>query len=194
MPIPEKTVEYVIERTEELFKHLRSIPFIDVTEIIEEICGCRVSIYCYNSLPIPCLGTCDEQIILLKDKKKMVPEVSLDTRHHFIFFRKNTDEEIEAFEVAHELGHCYLHWPLEKREKRLISLKVPELQNDMYMVRFNKKEECEADAFGCILVAHLYPNFGIMNINNPIDKRIVHEKIRSFGKRKILQCVRYKEK
>lgn len=70
---------------------------------------------------------------------------------HFIYFDP-TDRINGRWAAAHELGHCFLHWP--KCSSEPIQPIVPEMSPDMdYEIgQFNAREEAEADWFASILM------------------------------------------
>lgn len=70
---------------------------------------------------------------------------------HFIFYKpENKDIETELARVAHELGHCLLHWPLDDPKKKIAREGV------IYLVEFTNREEEEADAFMCLCLNGLF--------------------------------------
>jgi hypothetical protein len=80
--------------------------------------------------------------------KVNVPKV----RRHFIFYMPcPEDVEVERFRIAHELGHCALHWPLDPSRRELEHNKdIPDTGRRAYAVRFSQREEAEADVFACL--------------------------------------------
>ena len=104
---------------------------------------------------------------------------------HFIFYRRDKDPDVERFRVAHELGHCALHWPLDDRISRRIFGNIPEI-GQCYIVNFDEKEEQEADAFACLLRVHRPKPVRSVTLEvNTNVQNIVEE----YAKRGILQSV-----
>lgn len=137
--------------------HLSSI-----AKSIEHSKGCQIFIEPFEEkgLAEHCTGllaTCEPCIIRDVGKAPLKEFKILTIRHHFIFYRPCPENiEVERFRVAHELGHCALHWPLGPRAERLHKGSYRDM-NDLYMVEFLRHEEEEADAFACLLTAHRPP-------------------------------------
>lgn len=72
---------------------------------------------------------------------------------HSIFYRRDEDQEVERFCIAHEFGHCALHWPLGDRRSRRKFCSIHNIGR-FYLVDFDTKEEEEADVFACLLGVH----------------------------------------
>jgi len=149
--IPKNIISQVKKKTIELFKILRDFEFLGTTAAIEKIKGCHVEIIKKSTYATTCLMTCDEYVLLTKEKEMSIDSAML-TRRHFIFCKELKNREYEAFTMAHELGHIFLHWPL-KENAELYYQEILNNKYDTYLVKFNLMEEREADVFGCILTS-----------------------------------------
>ena len=188
--IPKKIINQVKKKTLELFSTLQNFEFLGMTAAIEKMRGCSIEIKKKPTYATTCLMTCDEYVLLTKQKEMSIESAML-TRRHFIFCRERKLREYEAFTIAHELGHIYLHWPL-KENAELYYQEILNNKYDTYLVKFNLTEEREADVFGCILTSHLFPSGE--NVPQHIDDIKLYSMIREYGKRRFLQSVRFKTK
>lgn len=110
-----------------------------------------------------------------------------DYLHHFIFYRPDMNPKIEQYRIAHELGHCVLHWPLEEREDRKVSDRLTGIGN-FYFIQYKKIEEEQADAFACIVCAH--QQIPKKPVSFQADKN-VEKLLQYYAKKNILQSLRY---
>jgi len=101
------------------------------------------------------LMTCETCILVDRGHYPMHQYEVIPWRDHFIFYRRaGRDREAERWCIAHELGHCILHFPVAGRKHEVVRWTVTSKQRDGYMSEYDKKDEREADAFACLLTAH----------------------------------------
>lgn len=191
MLIDKEVVERVAEIGQPFVEYAKKLQLASIAKSIEQIKGCQIFIEpFYNGGPDTecegCLATCEPYIVQEIDK---IPSVknAVRIRQHFIFYKPSpSDIEAERFRIAHELGHCALHWPLGKRKMRKVSGYITGV-GDMYIIEFLKKEEMEADVFACLLGLHrpAPKRDFVWEVNN-----LVFEKISEYNEKGLLQFVR----
>lgn len=189
MFIRKEILERIAIEGNRLGAHADSLHLSSIAKAIEYQRGCQIFIEPFDEKGpdaecTGCLATCEPCIIRDVGKPPLKEFKCLNIRHHFIFYRPCPEDiEIEKFRIAHELGHCALHWPLGPREDRLFKGSY----NDLYMVRFLKSEEEEADAFACLLTAHrpTPPRSITLEIND-----FLFEKITSYESKGLLRSMR----
>jgi len=191
MLIDKEVVERVAEASLPFVEYTKKLQLASIAKSIEQIKGCQIFIEpFYNGGPSTkcegCLATCEPYIVPEIDK---VPseKTAVKIRQHFIFYKPSpSDNESERFRIAHELGHCALHWPLGDRKVRKVAGKIKDV-GGMYIIEFLKEEEMEADAFACLL--GLYrpapKRDFVWEVNN-----LVFDKIQEYNKKGLLQFVR----
>lgn len=113
------------------------------------------------------------------------PKVTM--QRHFIFYKPCPgDIEIEMFRIAHELGHCALHWPLDPAKRKLDhSGKIPEAGANVYAVEFSEKEENEADAFACLVLIGGQRKW-IEGHEDSMAKDFIVKKFEEYARKKLL--------
>ena len=178
-----KELQYYATATKSL--HLTSI-----AKAIEQKRGCQIFIEpLLDEAPYAeCDGyvaNCEPYILL--DTHSGIPRKH-ELVQHFIFYRSDPDVEVEQFRVAHELGHCAIHWPLKQRKENRRFMQIPGIGRG-YVVEFTKEEEQEADAFACVLGYHAPPvtREYFMAINEGVLK-----KVGEYKSKGLLQYLKYK--
>lgn len=156
--IPRDVLEAVCTVVNEYAKTEESLQLDSIARTIEQSKRCQIFIQPWKTKPsgnfASCVATCQTCVIRDTGIPPLKQFVALPIRHHFIFYTPYPEDvEMESVQIAHELGHCVLHWPLNDRAERLIwgtDIDAP----DLYLVRYTKKEEQHADAFSCLVTAH----------------------------------------
>ena len=162
MIIQQKVLQKVAANCQGLVTKANSLHLSSIAKCIEMETRCQIFTEAFRDLgpqkgAVSFLGTCEGEFVLDSGKNKEEKTSPFRFKHHFIFYRKCPEDiEVERFRVAHELGHCALHWPLGSRKNRLIYTHCPGAGN-MYMVEYNKNEEEEADAFAALISYYTMP-------------------------------------
>jgi len=159
MPLNRNLLEAVADRAKDFIRSAESLHLASIAKALESKFGCRIFMRPFPRTDDPgdaagCLLTCETSIIHDKGEYPLHKYELLPSRDHFIFYRVQTDDpEASRWAIGHELGHVLLHWPLGKRQHKLIWAGSSE-NRDGYMVEYGKSEESEADAFACLIAAH----------------------------------------
>jgi len=187
-PIPPQIISEVKEKAIKLFAILHEDPLVGIYGAIEVANSCNILIKKNNKYPITCLITCDEYSALTKRKDGPL-NLRTKSLRHFIFCQKQETKEYEHFTIAHELSHIFLHWPLKKN----VETWDVEVANgyDAYAVKFNYKQECQADVLGCIIITHLLDP--VNNLPKKISHRKLMAKIKEYHNKNLLQSSRFEE-
>lgn len=164
MEIPDSAIVSMVLKCRGLVEKINDVHFGHLAKKIEQDKGCQIFIEPFKEkhpARRSCLVTCEPYIV--HDSGNSFQEAeAVPFRQHYIFYRKTMNIDEDRFVVAHELGHCELHWPLGKsREKRLLQANIPGLDSIMYLVQFNEKEQRQANIFASILLSleGLLPSF-----------------------------------
>lgn len=185
MAIQKEVLKRVLSVAQQFVTNAQSVHLASIVKSIEQMKGCQIFIETFDNEPsgdcIACLATCEPYIVwdLTQSSSK---ERAIRIRHHFIFYKPCLEDiEAERFRVAHELGHCALHWPLGPRTDRLVKGQIPGV-GEMYMISFLKEEEMEADAFACLLTTlRLPPKRGaLLEVNDDLLKKVKEFEERGF--------------
>ena len=174
-------------------KDAEPLQLSSIAKSIETKQKCQIFIQPWETKPpgeiASCVATCEVCVIRDREEAPLKRFSILPSRHHFIFYTPCTkDAEKERGQIAHELGHCALHWPLNERAKRLVWGIDPEQeQADVYFVEYSKQEEEEADAFACLLTANRPKPTG--RPSNAIFGPRVLEKATEYAQKGLLQSV-----
>ncbi len=173
---------------QEIIDYLKTMPMSNIVNAIEQIKACQTIIKPIETEEITntCLATCDISILTGKHEKNN-KVIEKKFRHHFIHYEKSKNKELEKIRVAHELGHCYGHWPLNERkeEGRIHSDIIPDVNIPLYIIEFNKPEEAYADAFASIMVN--YPFSPSEQYPDVIINKKLLDKIEEYAKKGYLQ-------
>lgn len=188
MAIQKEVFKRVLSVAQEFVANAQSIHLASIAKSIEQMAGCQIFIEPFRDNGpggdcIACLATCEPYIVWDLTQSSL-KERAFRIRHHFIFYKPCPEDiEAERFRIAHELGHCALHWPLGPRRNRLVKGQIPGVgKMKMYMISFLKEEEMEADAFACLLTAHrLPPKRGTLpEVNDDLLKKVKEFEDRDF--------------
>ncbi|MHC4476934.1 MAG: hypothetical protein ACYTEL_14910 [Planctomycetota bacterium] len=159
MLIRKHVLERILIEASRFVARAESLHLSSIAKSIEHERGCQIFIEPFDEREptgqvTGCLATCEPCIVREVGRPPLKEFKILKIQHHFIFYRPFPENiEVERFRIAHELGHCALHWPLGPRADRLFKGSYHGI-NDMYMVGYIREEEEEADAFACLLTAH----------------------------------------
>lgn len=190
MPISKDVVDKVAAIGKPFVEYAKKLPLASIAKSIEQMKGCQIFIEpFYNGGARVdcdgCLATCEPYIVPDIDEMPS-KKFAIKIRQHFIFYMPSDDIEVERFRVAHELGHCALHWPLGERANRKVGGHVIDV-GEMYLVKFQKEEELEADAFACLLGLHRPAprRTTVWEVND-----LLFQKIAEYNNKGLLQSVR----
>ena len=185
MPIEYDRLVEVMKRCEPLVKIADSLHLTSIAKALEQEQGCQIFISgCEEEARIAevdCFtGHCEPFLILRPREDSQKPAFVFV--QHFIFYKRHEDSEVERWRVAHELGHCALHWPLKERESRRVSGSLAGI-GKFYLVQYTLEEEAEADAFACLISAH---RPAPQRPPVTVDQR-VFDRVKEYTERGILQ-------
>lgn len=153
MTIGKDILNSVAERCKDVVQLAESMHLASIAKAIEYKRPCQIFMEGFEKKlfkELPCFTANVEPFMAfkMKDHKEFL------FIQHFIFYKRDEDPSVERLRIAHELGHCALHWPLVgDRINRRICGDLPEVGR-CYILDFNEKEEKEADAFACLLGVH----------------------------------------
>lgn len=150
--IPEDILETARQDCQKIVDRMKNMPMSGIVNAIEQMRACQIIIMPIESGEISstCLATCPVSLLMGKQEKtKKV--IDKKFRHYFIHYRKSKNRELERFRIAHECGHCYDVPPLTG-ERKLYPAIVPEVNLELYVVKFELADEQYADAFASILI------------------------------------------
>lgn len=184
MSIKLDTLESVAKICQQIISVAESLHLAYAAKAIEQERGCQIFMEVFEETQK--LGdfgaftaNCEPFVALQTQSGE---ELKLHFVQHFIYYKRDKNEEIERYRVAHELGHCALHWPLGDRRKRRVFATLPKIGR-VYLVRYTQKEEEQADAFAILLGVHRPKIRKHRKIE--IDSK-VHKKVQEFTEKGIL--------
>ncbi len=167
MSVRRKLLEEIAQACESLADKAKATHWGDVAMYIALEKGCQIFIECLQKDvgdSVSFTANCDINVTQINSSTGQEIQ-TVSTVQHFIFYKPDKDIEIERARVAHELGHCLLHWPLGVRKKMV------EKEGSVYIVNFTKKDEDEADAFMSLCLNGLFS----MGVPKLPPKQVVDE-------------------
>ncbi len=144
---PTALTRRIIKRCEELALEMEKLYVASVPLAIKYRTGHAIEIK-----PSTSKGFQIQSALMSSEETIAVNSMVIHSIRHFIFFNPERKAKFIKYALFHELGHCFLHWPLSRaRQGRIVFGNTSE---NVYLIKYNRNEEIEADVFSAYFLAY----------------------------------------